>query len=270
MIDLDFDNPQQFANVLEAVLLAAAKPLSLERISELFDQLERPTVRQIKAALEQLSIDIKQRSYQLQEVASGFRLQVRPEYSGWVARLWEERPQRYSRAMLETLALIAYRQPITRGEIEDVRGVAVNTHIIKTLLEREWIRVVGYKDVPGKPAMLATTKTFLDYFNLRGLNELPNPNELQQLSTVIDELADELVAATAVEAPVDASSVTTDTLNNASQVSFSSLLKELESMEDGLVTEFSDPAQQDQGVNTAIDASDTDADNTKNIKKSEN
>lgn len=270
MIDLDFDNPQQFANVLEAVLLAAAKPLSLERISELFDQLERPSVRQIKAALEQLSIDIKQRSYQLQEVASGFRLQVRPEYSGWVARLWEERPQRYSRAMLETLALIAYRQPITRGEIEDVRGVAVNTHIIKTLLEREWIRVVGYKDVPGKPAMLATTKTFLDYFNLRGLNELPNPNELQQLSTVIDELADELVAATAVEAPVDASSVTTDTLNNASQVSFSSLLKELESMEDGLVTEFSDPAQQDQGVNTAIDASDTDADNTKNIKKSEN
>lgn len=270
MNKLDFEHKQHFAKVLEALLLAAGKPLSVRRIAELFDEEHKPSIAQINAALEQLDLDTQERSYQLTEVASGFRLQVRTEYSSYVGRLWEERPQRYSRAMLETLALIAYRQPITRGEIEDVRGVAVNTHIIKTLLEREWIRVVGYKDVPGKPAMLATTKTFLDYFNLRGLNELPNPNELQQLSTVIDELADELVAATAVEAPVDASSVTTDTLNNASQVSFSSLLKELESMEDGLVTEFSDPAQQDQGVNTAIDASDTDADNTKNIKKSEN
>lgn len=136
MNDLDFDDVQQFAKVLEAILLAAAKPVTLERIAELFDEELRPSVRQIKAGLEQLSTDLNQRSYQLNEVASGFRLQVRTEYSTWVSRLWEERPQRYSRAMLETLALIAYQQPITRGEIEDVRGVTVSSHIIKTLLER--------------------------------------------------------------------------------------------------------------------------------------
>jgi len=187
MNKLDFDHVQQFSNVLEALLLAAGKPLSLERIAELFDSDMQPSTLQIKAALEQLDVDSTGRSYQLMEVASGFRLQVRPEYSPWVGRLWEERPQRYSRATLETLALIAYRQPITRGEIEDVRGVAVSAQLIKTLIEREWIRVVGYKDVPGKPAMLATTKAFLDYFNLRTLDELPNHSELQELQAVAND-----------------------------------------------------------------------------------
>ena len=239
MNKLDFDDAQQFSKVLEALLLAAAKPLSIESITEVFDEDTRPNTRQIKAAIEQLSADISGRSYQISEVASGFRLQVRAEYSAWVGRLWEERPQRYSRAMLETLALIAYRQPITRGEIEDVRGVAVNTSIIKTLLEREWIRVVGYKDVPGKPAMLATTKNFLDYFNLRGLDQLPNLTELQDLQPATDGFSD-IEAVTVAVAHTGAAGEVDSTMDNASLVSFSTLLEELEGMEHGLITEFSD------------------------------
>ncbi len=246
MTDLDFDDVKRFARVLEALLLAAAKPLSLERILELFDGGTQPSHKQIKAGLEQLSVDIKGRSYQLSEVASGFRYQVRQEVHPWISRmwteLWEERPQRYSRAMLETLALIVYRQPITRGEIEDVRGVAVSTQIIKTLLEREWIRVVGYKDVPGKPAMLATTKTFLDYFNLQGLEQLPNLSELQQLQPAMDELTAPVEEVTAVVAQASAGNALEQTVDNTSRVSFGTLLEELESMEHGLVTEFSDPA----------------------------
>ena len=239
MNKLDFDHVQQFSNVLEALLLAAGRPLSLERIADLFDTDMQPSTAQIKAALEQLDADSKGRSYQLMEVASGFRLQVRAEYSPWVGRLWEERPQRYSRATLETLALIAYRQPITRGEIEDVRGVAVSAQLIKTLLEREWIRVVGYKDVPGKPAMLATTKVFLDYFNLQTLDELPNHSELQKLQAVVhDSTEQEEVVVATVQAA--ASDVANESMNNPSRVSFSSLLGELESMESGLKTDYVD------------------------------
>lgn len=246
MNTLDFTDTEQFAKVLEAVLLAAGKPLSLERIAELFDDDRHPSQQQIKDALTCLSSSVQERAYQLIEVASGFRLQVRAEYSPWVGRLWEERPQRYSRAMLETLALIAYRQPITRGEIEDVRGVAVSTQIIKTLLEREWIRVVGYKDVPGKPAMLATTKTFLDYFNLCGLDQLPNLSELKELQPLADELtapAEPIAAQASIgSAPVDAE-------DSDEQVSFSSLLAELDNMEQGLTTDFTDPALDEQQSN---------------------
>lgn len=241
MNDLDFDDVQQFAKVLEAILLAAAKPVTLERIAELFDEELRPSVRQIKAGLEQLSTDLNQRSYQLNEVASGFRLQVRTEYSTWVSRLWEERPQRYSRAMLETLALIAYQQPITRGEIEDVRGVTVSSHIIKTLLEREWIRIVGYKDVPGKPAMLATTKLFLDYFNLRGLDELPNLSQLKELQPTMATTT-ESTPAPARQAHISSDTESSEQQEDTSaQVSFSTLLAELDAMEQGLTTEFKDP-----------------------------
>lgn len=252
MNNLNFDNAQQFANVLEALLLAAAKPLSVGRIAELFDENARPNASQIKAGLERLCADISERSYQLTEVASGFRLQVRAEYSSWVGRLSEERPQRYSRAMLETLALIAYRQPITRGEIEDVRGVAVNTHIIKTLLEREWIRVVGYKDVPGKPAMLATTKTFLDYFNLCSLDQLPNLSELQERQPAIDELKAPIAAVTVAATYASGTDELDSTVNNASQVSFSTLLGELESMEHGLITDFSDLVVTDSGIDADL------------------
>lgn len=252
MNNLNFDNAQQFANVLEALLLAAAKPLSVGRIAELFDENARPNASQIKAGLERLCADISERSYQLTEVASGFRLQVRAEYSSWVGRLSEERPQRYSRAMLETLALIAYRQPITRGEIEDVRGVAVNTHIIKTLLEREWIRVVGYKDVPGKPAMLATTKAFLDYFNLCSLDQLPNLSELQERQPAIDELKAPIAEVTVAATYASGADELDSTVNNASQVSFSTLLGDLESMEHGLITDFSDLVVTDSGIDADL------------------
>lgn len=170
---MNLNDPKDLAQLLEAFLLASGKAQSLDRLFELFEEGERPEPEQFKAALEILRQSCEGRAFELKEVASGYRLQVRERFAPWVGRLWEERPQRYSRALLETLALIAYRQPITRGEIEDVRGVAVNSNITKTLLEREWIRVVGYRDVPGRPAMFATTKGFLDHFNLKSLDELP-------------------------------------------------------------------------------------------------
>lgn len=166
-------NQPPLERILEAALQAAGKPLSLERLRELFDERSAPSLEELRQALARLAQDLAARSVELREVASGWRLQVRDDYSPWVSRLWEERPQRYSRALLETLSLIAYRQPITRGEIEDVRGVAVSSQIIRTLLEREWVRIVGHREVPGRPAMYATTRQFLDYFNLRSLADLP-------------------------------------------------------------------------------------------------
>ncbi|PKL99021.1 MAG: SMC-Scp complex subunit ScpB, partial [Gammaproteobacteria bacterium HGW-Gammaproteobacteria-7] len=164
---------------------------SLERLGELFEENERPSSAQLKKALEVLEKSCKGRAFELKEVASGYRLQVRQRFSPWVGRLWEERPQRYSRAMLETLALIAYRQPITRGEIEDIRGVAVNSQIVKTLLEREWVRVVGHRDVPGRPAMFATTRQFLDHFNLKNLDELPPLAVLREMEPELRPILDD-------------------------------------------------------------------------------
>ncbi|UXD87982.1 SMC-Scp complex subunit ScpB [Thalassolituus hydrocarboniclasticus] len=168
-------------NILEAALMAAGGPLSLERMQSLFDEDQIPLPSALKAALTELQQDLLGRGIELVEVASGYRLQVRTEVAPWVARLWDERPQRYSRALLETLALIAYRQPITRGDIEDVRGVVVSSSIMKTLLEREWVRVVGYRDVPGRPSMYATTREFLDYFGLKSLEDLPSLGEIREL-----------------------------------------------------------------------------------------
>jgi segregation and condensation protein B len=168
-------------NIIEAVLMAAGGPVSLERIQSLFEEHQIPKPQEIRQAVTELKNDLLGRGIELVEVASGFRLQVRTEVAPWVARLWDERPQRYSRALLETLALIAYRQPITRGDIEDVRGVVVSSSIMKTLLEREWVRVVGYRDVPGRPAMYATTREFLDYFGLQSLEDLPSLMEIKEL-----------------------------------------------------------------------------------------
>ena len=150
---------------------------------------ERPTRDEIRQALHEMAEDYQTRGYELKQVASGFRLQVRQEYATWVGRLWEERPARYTRALLETMALIAYRQPITRGEIEEVRGVSVSSNIVKTLLERDWIKVLGHKDVPGKPALYGTTKEFLDYFNLKSLDQLPTLAEIKDLDSMHPELA---------------------------------------------------------------------------------
>jgi segregation and condensation protein B len=197
--------------VLEAVLLAAGEPLDLGALASVFEDDERPSNTDIAQALAELGEDYAERGLELKEVSSGFRIQVREEVNPWVARLWEERPQRYSRALLETLALIAYRQPITRGEIEEVRGVSVRTNIVRTLQEREWIRVVGHRDVPGKPALFGTTRAFLDYFNLSSLDDLPSLAEIRDMENLEPELdlqppdkaSEEGEAPSAAETPAD-------------------------------------------------------------------
>ena len=175
-------------NVIEALLLASGEPLSPATIASVFAEEEKPRNSEIGKALAELEADYEERGLELKEVANGFRLQVRQEVNPWISRLWEERPQRYSRALLETLALIAYRQPITRGDIEEVRGVSVRTNIIRTLQEREWIRVIGHRDVPGKPALFGTTKVFLDYFNLLSLDDLPSLAEIMDMGSLEPEL----------------------------------------------------------------------------------
>jgi len=177
-------------NILEAVMLGADRVLTVIHMEGLFElDEERPTRDEIRQALHEMADDYESRGYELKQVASGFRLQVRQEYATWVSRLWEERPARYTRALLETMALIAYRQPITRGEIEEVRGVSVSSNIVKTLLERDWIKVLGHKDVPGKPTLYGTTKEFLDYFNLKSLDQLPTLADIKDLDSIHPELA---------------------------------------------------------------------------------
>ena len=175
-------NEFYFRNVVEAALLAAGKPLTLAELGQLFEESTRPKVDDIRATLDALAAEYSTRGLEVKETAAGFRIQVRREFAGEISRLWPERPAKYSRALLETLALIAYRQPITRAEIEAVRGVAVNPNIVKTVIERNWVRVVGHRDVPGRPELLGTTREFLDYFGLRSLDELPPLAELKAMS----------------------------------------------------------------------------------------
>jgi segregation and condensation protein B len=181
-------NEKEIRNIVEAALMVAQRPLSLDSLLALFGEAGRPERSQIRAAIESLREQYQDRGIELVEVAGGYRIQVRQRLSEWVSRLWEERPPRYSRALLETLALIAYRQPITRGEIEDVRGVSVSTNIIRTLLDRGWVRVLGHRDVPGKPAMYGTSRDFLDYFGLKRLDDLPSLAELRDIDSINVEL----------------------------------------------------------------------------------
>ncbi|HBH35382.1 MAG TPA: SMC-Scp complex subunit ScpB [Gammaproteobacteria bacterium] len=181
-------NNQKICNIVEAALLAAGRALSIDQLLMLFLDDEQPDREQLVEVLMQLQQRYQQRGIALVEVSSGWRIQVRKEFSPWISRLWDEKPARYSRALLETLSLIAYRQPVTRGEIEDVRGVAVSTNIIKTLREREWIRVVGKRDVPGRPSLYATTREFLDYFGLKGLDDLPPLAEIREIDVINPEL----------------------------------------------------------------------------------
>jgi segregation and condensation protein B len=192
------DHPM--SNVVEAVLLAAGRPVTVEQIQELFEEHERPPAEDVIAALEGLAQRYEGTGIELREVASGWRVQVRPAYSDVVSRLWQERPSRYSRALLETLALIAYRQPITRGEIEDIRGVTIASTIMRTLHERNWIRVVGHREVPGRPELLSTTRDFLDYFGLKSLDDLPTLAELRDLEDISEQL--DLPGAPTVVEPV--------------------------------------------------------------------
>ncbi len=194
-------------NVCEAALLAAGRPLTAEQIAELFDEAERPGTQQVRMALEALAENYADRGIELREVATGFRVQVRPSAATIVARLWQERPAKYSRALLETLALIAYRQPITRGEIEDIRGVAVNPNIIRTLQERGWIRTVGYREVPGRPELLGTTREFLDYFGLKSLDNLPTLAQLRDVENLGVQLEFPETQATVVPAEPAAAAV---------------------------------------------------------------
>jgi segregation and condensation protein B len=193
-------NSDLIKKIIEGALLAAGKPMDIARLESLFEDEERPPRDQIKAALEEIEGDCRGRGFQLKHIASGYRLQVNQELAPWVNRLWDEKPKRYSRAMLETLSLIAYRQPLTRGDIELVRGVAVSSDIIKTLQERDWVRVVGHRDVPGRPALYATTKKFLDYFNLKSLEHLPALSEIKDFA----ELDPELELALGVDANTEA------------------------------------------------------------------
>lgn len=167
--------------IIEGAILAAGQPMTIARLLELFDAEVAPSKDEIAAALIDIQAASAERGFELKEVASGWRFQVRDNLGPWVNRLWDEKPQKYSRALLETLALVAYRQPITRGDIEEIRGVAVSSHIMKTLLERDWVKVVGHRDVPGRPSLFATTRQFLDYFNLKSLDELPSLSELRDL-----------------------------------------------------------------------------------------
>jgi segregation and condensation protein B len=189
-------NTNSLTNIVEAILLAAGRPVTVPQILELFDGFERPAPEDVRTALLELTGRYAGHGIEVVEVASGWRVQVRPQHAEVVSRLWQERPTRYSRALLETLALIAYRQPITRGEIEEIRGVTVASTIMRTLHERNWVRVVGHREVPGHPELLGTTREFLDYFGLRSLDELPTLAELQdiedlkvQLELPGDELA---------------------------------------------------------------------------------
>lgn len=180
---------ERLKQVLEAALMITESPLSLDRMMGLFEEDEDPPKRdKVRRTLEELEVDYENSGIELAQVASGYRFQARAELAPWMNRLFEERRPKYSRALLETLAIVAYRQPITRGEIEGIRGVAVSTGIIRTLLEREWVRVVGHRDVPGKPAVYATTKTFLDYFNLSSIDELPSLAELKDFDDLNADL----------------------------------------------------------------------------------
>ncbi|HAI15116.1 MAG TPA: SMC-Scp complex subunit ScpB [Gammaproteobacteria bacterium] len=192
--------------VVEGLLLAAGRPLTIDNIASVFDKKERPDRQELKAVMQVISEECNDRGFELTEVASGYRFQVKQELSEWIGRLWEEKSPRYTRALLETLSLIVYRQPITRGDIEEIRGVGVSPNIIRTLLDREWVRVVGHRDVPGRPAMFATTKQFLDYFNLKSLQELPPLAEIKDLGKSEQELdlEDDFTARVSLELPEEA------------------------------------------------------------------
>lgn len=244
----------QLKNIVEGALLVANRTLGVDHLQALFDLDQRPEKDQIKAVLQELEEDYQGRAAELVKVSSGYRFQVRQDYAQWIGRLWEEKPPRYSRALLETLSLIAYKQPITRGEIESIRGVAVSSTIIKTLIERDWVKVVGHKDVPGRPAMYASTKEFLDYFGLKSLENLPPLADVRDLDKINQELPFEVMqeldeAINADSMPKDADvnevsgagnvvqiSLNKEAQNSASQ---SSEVEQAASAEDGDIDEHS-------------------------------
>lgn len=191
-------NTTKLKPIIECALLTAGEPLNLERLRDLFNELEeRPTTSDLRAVLTELASDCEHRGVELQEIASGFCFRAKTEFVPWIKKLWQERPPRYSRALLETLAVIAYRQPVTRAEIEEIRGVSVSSNIVKTLLEHEWVRIIGQREIPGRPSLYATTRQFLDHFNLKNLEELPQLVELPDLDAAAEQLEQQTIVATA-------------------------------------------------------------------------
>ena len=233
--------------ILEGALMVAGEALSIQRLSQLFDEFDRPANTDLREALEEVGKRCEGRGYELVQVATGYRFQVRQNLSTWVGRLWQERPPRYSRALLETLSLIAYRQPITRGEIEEIRGVAVSTNIIKTLQERDWVRIVGHRDVPGRPAMYATTRQFLDYFNLKSLEELPPLAEIKDLENLSGDLPLEILEVEAAAANDEGSDAATADNDLAAGIAESESEEEAEAPEGTL----DEPSLADQATGEA-------------------
>ena len=225
-------NQDDLKHLIEATLLAAGRPVTSARLLELFDERERPTQEQLEAAFQALSSDYESRGIEVVEVASGWRIQVRPRYADIVSRLWQERPSRYSRALLETLALIAYRQPITRSEIEEIRGVSISSTIMRTLQERGWIRTVGHREVPGRPELLGTTREFLDYFGLKSLEQLPTLAELKDVETIGVQL----------ELPADAQAGASDEAASATEAADVTAAPDLTEQASIAALDVADPA----------------------------
>jgi segregation and condensation protein B len=215
---------QQIKHIIEGAIMAAGNPLSLDRLLLLFDEEERPARQELKDLLATMQEDYADRSFELKELATGFVFQVRQQQAPWIGKLWEEKPARYSRALLETLAIIAYRQPVTRADVEDIRGVAVSSSIMKTLVEREWVKVIGHRDVPGKPAIYGSTKEFLDYFNLKSLDELPTLQEIKDLDSMAEQLDPQM------QLDVDAEEQTEEIVASAVQNNTDELVAELDEM----------------------------------------
>ena len=246
---------------VEAVLLAAGRPVTIEQICELFEESQRPPAEEVQAALDELAGSYEGHGIELREVASGWRVQVRPQHADIVSRLWQERPSRYSRALLETLALIAYRQPITRSEIEDIRGVTVSSTIMRTLHERNWIRVVGHREVPGRPELLGTTREFLDYFGLKSLDDLPTLAELQDLDDIKEQLdlPEAPIGAAAAAANDDEAAVLADDAAPSDMPSVTSAEETVP--ESGRVASEESPGHDDD-TDSDTDASDGDLERT--------
>jgi len=228
---------EQLRRIVEAALLAAGESLDVSALQKLFDEEFVPERDEVQAALEDIEADCRDRGYELKRTASGYRFQVKEQYAQWIGKLWEEKPKKYSRATLETLALIAYRQPLTRGDIEQVRGVAVSSDIIRTLHDRGWIRSVGHRDVPGRPALYATTRQFLDNFNLQSLEQLPPLSEIRELSSIDRELQFEEALAEGAAAEKGDDTVESDgTVDSAEELAETS---ETETIDDVGSTESS-------------------------------
>jgi segregation and condensation protein B len=271
-------NEQDLKHIIEATLLAAGRPVTSQQLLDLFDERERPTPEQLQASIDLLIADYETRGIELAQVASGWRIQVRTRCIDIVSRLWQERPSRYSRALLETLALIAYRQPITRSEIEEIRGVSISSTIMRTMQERNWIRVVGHREVPGRPELLGTTREFLDYFGLKSLDQLPTLADLRDVENIgvqlelpggeaTEQSAENADAPAAEDVQPDGEVVASDDSSEVStEAEESAELEEGEDAEEAEDDETDDEGNEGSGASTLV-ASEDDIDERRAMRE---